>query len=465
LLGDISGVLPLFGGESGLLTATSELLQSMGLCGRMAIADSLGAAWALSHHACSAAARISIAPPGRSLQAIEPLPVQSLRLPPATLATLSRLGIERVEQLLQLPRSGLASRLGSGLVHRIAQAAGQRDEPLAVYRAPAEDFAALSLQYPTSDQRILADRVARLTEKVSAGLAARQHGALQMECRLELAAHPPLTLQIGLFAPTIDTEHLSGLFLHQLEHRPLLSEVTRLTVSVLLSAPLRSVQAWLFEDPGREDPARHGVAPAVARSGSSLGRLIDSLSGRLGREAVLGVQIEEDPLPEKAFSVSPLAGGGARSSPTCTVNRVARKSPVSPAAGRRELASQDHAPRGEPVSHQPSPRDAMRRPLSLLPEPLPLAVALDAGPFHQYLPSPRLPHRLRLDGAAHVVVAQWGPERIETGWWLGAGIARDYYRIETDRGQWWWIFRNLVSKTRAAGQPPRYRWLLHGRFD
>ncbi len=166
----------------------------------------------------------------------------------ATVETLARLGVTRIGQLLQLPRSGLAPRLGNHLVHRIAQALGEVDEPLAVHRTAAESRATHLLQYPTSDQRILADRVERLVKKVRAGLATRQRGALRMACRLDLADHPPLTFEIGLFAPTIDVAHLSGLIINRLESRKLPALVERLTLEVTLSGPLRSVQTSLFDD-------------------------------------------------------------------------------------------------------------------------------------------------------------------------------------------------------------------------
>ena len=48
-----------------------------------------------------------------------------------------------------------------------------------------------------------------------------------------------------------------------------------------------------------------------------------------------------------------------------------------------------------------------------------------------------------------------GPERIETGWWDGEGIARDYYMAVNPRGMRLWIFRN---RSRSAD------WYLHGFF-
>jgi protein ImuB len=54
----------------------------------------------------------------------------------------------------------------------------------------------------------------------------------------------------------------------------------------------------------------------------------------------------------------------------------------------------------------------------------------------------------------YTISRSWGPERIQTGWWRGAYIRRDYYRVETDGGERFWLFR-------AAGG----KWLLHGVFD
>jgi len=36
-----------------------------------------------------------------------------------------------------------------------------------------------------------------------------------------------------------------------------------------------------------------------------------------------------------------------------------------------------------------------------------------------------------------------GPERIESGWWDGEDVRRDYYLIETRSGQRGWAFRSV----------------------
>ena len=53
------------------------------------------------------------------------------------------------------------------------------------------------------------------------------------------------------------------------------------------------------------------------------------------------------------------------------------------------------------------------------------------------------------------VVRYWGPERIETGWWTDCEVARDYYRVETGTGEWYWLFRRRGDA----------EWFVHGVFE
>ncbi len=470
LLCDITGIAHLFDGEAGLLQAAQEWLRSQKLTGRMAIADSVGAAWALAHFATETPSDGFIAPCETSASHVASLPIESLRISPATVGTLHRLGIEKNGQLFKLPSSGLATRLGEGLVRRIAQATGKVDEPLAVYRQPAENRYAMELEYPTDDQEILADRIRQLIEKARAGLAASGQGVLRLACRLNLAIHPPLTLEVGLFAPTLDVDHLTGLLANQIENQTLSAPAAGLTLTVTLTGPLRTSQTSLFENEPVERTRKTSGRPvshqdAIGQtgsfvnwtSGSAVSRLVDSLSGRLGRDAVLGVALNDDPLPENAFTVWPLTGSQKVWQQGQSKRRTNKKS--------RSLSARVDAfdPKSSRRRYRlsPSPQDAMRRPLSLLVQPIPLVVEsnrlFDASDHW-------LPEHFRLDGVTHRVIRFLGPERIETGWWKGPAIARDYYRIETDRGQWWWIFRQLCSKNRSA-HSQQSRWMLHGRFS
>ncbi len=137
----------------------------------------------------------------------------------------------------------------------------------------------------------------------------------------------------------------------------------------------------------------HGGGAAAESDG-----LIEHLRARLGAEAVYGLQLLAGHRPETAWrSASP----GVISGP---------KTPAWP---------------------------AFRRPLWLLPAP------------HLLLEREGLPHRrgpLRLLD---------GPERVETGWWDGGDIARDYYTALDIRGVRLWIFRERARP---------HRWFVQGVF-
>jgi protein ImuB len=65
------------------------------------------------------------------------------------------------------------------------------------------------------------------------------------------------------------------------------------------------------------------------------------------------------------------------------------------------------------------------------------------------------PLRFRFCRGEYQVAHTWGPERIETGWWRGRTVGRDYYQIETTTGQRFWLFRRLRDG----------KWFMHGRFE
>lgn len=93
------------------------------------------------------------------------------------------------------------------------------------------------------------------------------------------------------------------------------------------------------------------------------------------------------------------------------------------------------------------------RPLRLQQPPAPLevlALAPDGPPL-----AFRCPPGVLGAGETLRVERRWGPERIETGWWRGPTVRRDYYRVEATNGLRLWLFRD-----RADG-----RWFLHGVFE
>lgn len=87
------------------------------------------------------------------------------------------------------------------------------------------------------------------------------------------------------------------------------------------------------------------------------------------------------------------------------------------------------------------------------------AIAASQGDALCALPRPGwlLPEAVPLRDRRLRVLA--GPERIESGWWDGFDMRRDYYLVETSQGQRGWAFT-----MRDSTAPPDGAWMLHGWF-
>ena len=103
---------------------------------QVAVADTVGAAWAVAH--VGPACRFLLVPAGETQSRVADLPIAALRLPPETLAVLRQLGIESIGELGRLPRSSLHSRFGPQLVRRLDQACGSVEEVIQTGHMPGQ---------------------------------------------------------------------------------------------------------------------------------------------------------------------------------------------------------------------------------------------------------------------------------------------------------------------------------------
>jgi protein ImuB len=60
----------------------------------------------------------------------------------------------------------------------------------------------------------------------------------------------------------------------------------------------------------------------------------------------------------------------------------------------------------------------------------------------------------------HALQVLSGPERIESGWWDGGDVRRDYYVVRTSLGQRAWAFQPAGVRDGDGGSG----WMLHGWF-
>jgi len=399
LLVDVSGVTHLFGGEAQLLADASERLKARGLTARLAIAPTAGAAWALAHYG-----------PERAVfqlgGALGELPVAALRLDPATLLVLRRLGLKRIGDLSGVARDALARRFRSvrapaaNPLVRLDQLTGKVPEPLLPVLTQPPPLVQRRLIEPIRHRPLLDQVLSDLADDMVRVLEGQALGARRLELALWKVDGEVIQRQLELAAATRAADHITRLFAAKLDDidAGFGIELARLTAS--WCEPLALSQ-------------RDFEAAAEAH-GTSLATCIDRLSIRLGAGAVRRPEPVASHWPERAQRWL---------------------APLEPARAAQESLTL-HA-----------------RPLKLLDRPELIAV-IHASPDG-------LPRRFRWRGNLHEVTRAEGPERIAPEWWRERGAARlrDYYRVEDATGRRYWIYRYGHAADGRGGVP---EWYLQG---
>ncbi len=121
---EATGCAHLWGGEAPYLQALTQRLQARGYQVQAAMADTIGAAWALARYGSKPA----VVPANQHQQALQPLPPEALRLEPAVSERLHALGLRQIHPLITMPRSALRRRFGPGLLAQLDKALGYEME-------------------------------------------------------------------------------------------------------------------------------------------------------------------------------------------------------------------------------------------------------------------------------------------------------------------------------------------------
>ena len=407
---DISGCGHLFGGEAALLEDLVAHLDALGFRARAAAAETPGAAWAVARLAVGKGGA-AVVPAGQAERALASLPVAGLRLPPATVEGLSRVGLRRIAELAALPRAPLAARFGEATVRRLDEALGQLQEPISPRRPVPPLRVRLAFAEPIARPEDIAAALRRLLAELCARLEKTHQGARRLELALYRADGTTTGAAIGTSRPAREASHLDRLFKEKLGTLDAGFGVEVMTLAATAVDSLPPTQIGLDADNG----TRGNDARRVAR-------LVDRLGNRLGPDRVVRLVARASHIPERACSaVSALA------------------SPAPP-------------PDGTAGNRPP-------RPLYLLPWPEPIEVIAPVGDDAPVL------FRWRRD--QHLLTRADGPERIGPEWWLeepqevssSQHRIRDYYRVEDTQGRRFWVYRDGPY---LPGVRPR--WYLHGVF-
>lgn len=377
----------------------ADLLERCTAAGYAARA-ALAPTWGLAHGLARHAARSPlIVPPEAAAKVAARLPLAALRLPPATVAALAVLGFSTAGELAARPRAPLVLRFGPELGLRLDQAFGAAPEPVVPVRDPQRVEARRAFAEPIAAAETIGKYLDRLAAQLCEALEARGLGARRVDLRIDRVDRSAQLERVGLAVPMRDPARLAKLLRERIERIEPGFGIEILTLAATAAEPLAARQHSLDAPPRPE-----------------LAGLIDTLANRIGADRIYRARPHPSDVPERS---------------------VVRAAALAPAPGETWA-------------------DPWPRPARLLPHPEPIE-AMALLPDHP-------PVAFRWRGRRRRVAKGDGPERVFGEWWAADAewiAVRDYFRVEDEGGERFWIFRAGDGENPATGS---HRWFLHGIF-
>ncbi|WP_207424578.1 Y-family DNA polymerase [Desertivirga brevis] len=391
---DVTGCTHLWGGESQYLHELISRFKSRGYYIQTALADTVGAAWAMAHFGLNG----SVIESGKQAEALLPLPPTALRLEMEVLERLHKLGLYQVRNFVSMPRSVLRRRFGEGILQRLSQALGTEEEPLSpihIIEPYQERLPCLEPIHTVSGIEIaiqkLLDVLCQRLYKESKGIRKAVLRCYRIDGRIEQVA-------IGTNKATHHIPHLFKLF----------------QIKISSIEPALGIELFVIEATKVEEISPSQEALWLENAGQNMeevSELLDRLSARIGAECIHRYFPEEHFWPERSIKLA--------------VSII-----------------------DKPTAIWPTDR---YRPTLLLSKPEKIEVS---APIPDYPPM-----TFRYKDKLHYVKKSDGPERIEREWWLDPGEHRDYYQVEDQEGNRYWLFRSGHYSDTATSD-----WYIHGFF-
>jgi protein ImuB len=394
---DLTGVAHLFGGEEVMCQRILGFCRRLGFSARIAVAGTTGAAHALARFGTRP---LILCPPGGEADAIAAMPLAALRLDADVLGAADRLGVERIGELIAMPRAPLQRRFGAAMLTRLDQALGRAAEPFDPIVPEAPPFILLRFLEPIATAEAIAEAGGEAVRRLIPLLGQAGLGVRRLILICERVDNEAQHIVVSTARATRNGPHLHALLCAKIETIEPGFGIERLRLVAARVEPL---------GPEAIEGALAGEAPAP-----DLASLVDRLAARLGARRVYRLSALESDLPERS---------------------VARAGPLA-----------------APVAWPQWPR-----PVRLLHPPEPVEQVMSALPDGP-------PRRFKWRGKAYRVAAADGPERVYGEWWRCAGEAeavRDYFQVEDEAGGRFWLFRKGDGEAGATGD---LSWWMQGVF-
>jgi protein ImuB len=286
LLLDVSGCAHLWGSEKAYVETIVQQLAHQGFVISIAIADTIGMAWAAARYYQSPA----IIEVGNTIAALAQLPSSALRLEPALTEKLDKLGLYRIGNFMDMPPVSLRRRFGTILLQRLNQATGKETEHLQPVIPPVFYQERLPCLEPISTatgieialKKLLSLLCNRLLDDAK-GLRSAVLKGFRVDGNMQ-------QVTIGTNKPSRHIGHLFKLF-----------ELTIATIE-----PGLGIELFILEAPVVEDMpiAQESFWSGALQDADALTELLDRIAGKLGTASIKRYLPEAHYWPERAIKVA-----------------------------------------------------------------------------------------------------------------------------------------------------------------
>jgi protein ImuB len=395
---DTTGADHLHGGEDAMVKSMVERIAASSTFACAALADSWGAAHAFARYV---ARPVIVVPPGEGAKAVLRLPIAALRLPKDMVESLRVLGLDRIGEVAEKPRAPLALRFGPELGRRLDQAMGRITEPIDPVRSPDVIEVRRIFAEPIGAAETITRYTGKLVVQLCEILEGKGLGAKRLDLLFHRVDNRIEAIRIGTALPVRDAKRLTRLLCDKIETVDPGCGIEIMRLAATLAEPLAPKQT---------------ISSLTEEPEADVSGLIDTLANRVGDKQLYRFAPVASDVPERS------------------VQRVA---PTAPDTG---AAWPDHWPRPSRLLSTPEPIETV----ALLPDHPPVTFTWR--------------------GIRRRVKRADGPQRVFGEWWKRDAeliAVRDYFQVEDDAGERFWIYRAGDGEDEATGS---HRWFLHGIF-
>jgi protein ImuB len=388
-----TGCAHLWGGEEEYIGHITTRLQQLGYTIKIAMAGSIGAAWALAHFGVGA----SIVQHGDEKNALAFLPPVALRIDDEIASRLQKLGLTSIIDTLDIPTPSLRRRFGNQFIKQVQFALGYMEELMVPVELPADYVQRLHALEPIKHAKGIEIALQKLIEQLCAQLQAIEKGLRQCTFKAYRIDGKIVNIDINITRPSNNAVHIFKLLASKIVELAPGPGIELFVVESNTVEPMPTAQEEIWNIETNE------------LDNKNIAELMDRIMNKIGPQQVKRFLPAEHYWPE--LSIKLAASLQEKQTIPWANNKI--------------------------------------RPQRLLKCPEPIMVT---APIPDYPPM-----LFKHKGKLHRIVKADGPERIEQEWWLQQGLHRDYYYVEDEAGNRFWLFRYGHYDVTKKDQ-----WFLHG---